>query len=227
MNLIKLCTLWGGIGLVMCLLISCELKGKKDLKKDISDVLVERDTISVGDSYDSILMNEESIILPNTVKTKEVSAYDKLFFGMQKEEVESLNKSREKIGLYSYNFVFKYNGDGELYRIDIKSSSEKTIHYETHLQAKYANLCRVVSEKYGKKSLCGALPSIFEVMNAKQYKMVEWQSGEKAIILYLVYASMDAYYTECRIVHKSMEKAEKERLYRVRNKDIIESSEKF
>jgi len=226
MSLNKLYTLWVSIGVLIFHLISCEIKDKQDVKDDISDVLKDRDTMSEMDFHDTLMMDEDSIEIMSFAK-EGVSAYDKLFFGMKKEEVNALNNSSQKVGRYIYKFAYKYNGDGELYRIDIKSSTEKTIHYETNLQAKYSNLCRVVSEKYGKKSSCGALPSIFDVMNAKRYKMVEWQSGEKVIILYLVYSSMDAYYTECRIVHKSMEKAENERLYRVKNKDIIESSEKF
>lgn len=217
-----------GISFLLGLLISCQPTDKTQPKEPSQNKvsITLNDTIVADTIYDPAAA--ENVMMENTEKIdSSVQAYDQLTFGMKKHEVNQLNKTRQKIGNFSYNFNYLYNGVGQLYKIIIKSAPEKTLYYETNLQSKYTNLCRVITEKYGKKSSCGMLPSIFDVMNAKLFKMVEWQDEDKKIILSLRYTSLDSYYVECSIVHKMMEKEENIRLYRLKNKDIIEASKKF
>lgn len=219
-------------------IISCHSAEKNKHEEPINDIpsltLIdsivtkkENDTSLVTDTvYDPYIVVDTMIEESEKIQSG-IQAYDKLTFGMQKHEVNQLNKARQKIGNFSYNFNYLYNGAGQLYKITIKSEPEKTLYYETNLQPKYSNLCRVIAEKYGKKSSCGMLPSIFDVMNAKLFKMVEWQDEDKKIVLSLRYTSLDSYYVECSIIHKMMEKEENIRLYRLKNKHIIEASKKF
>ena len=214
--------------ILIIVIISCQYKDKSDPMEENKYTVVQTqlDTIA-ADTMEENILPEDTIVTESEKTARRVQAYDKLYFGMKKNEVNSLNEARQKIGVYNYNFTYSYNGAGQLYGITIKSDPEKTVYYEKNLQPKYANICRVISEKYGKKSSCGTLPSIFDVMNAQRYKLVGWKEGEKMLNLYLRYATIDVYYVECRIVHASMEKAENIRLYRLKNKDILESSEKF
>jgi hypothetical protein len=216
------------ISFLLWLLISCQPTDKTQPKEPSQNKvsITLNDTIATDTVYDQSAA--ENVMMENTEKIESsVQAYDQLTFGMQKNEVNQLNKASQKIGNFSYNFKYLYNGAGQLYKITIKSEPEKTLYYESNLQRKYSNLCSVIAEKYGKKSSCGMLPSIFEVMNAKLYKMVEWQDEDKKIILSLRYTSLDSYYVECSIIHKMMEKEENIRLYRLKNKHIIEASKKF
>jgi hypothetical protein len=215
--------------ILLMVIISCQSKDKNQPTEENKYAMVQIHLDSVGvDTIEAINTIPEDTLIQEAENTNQgIQAYDQLYFGMTKIEVSRLNNSRQKIGNYHYNFSYSYNGTGELYSISIKSDPEKTLYYEQRLQPKYTNLCRVIAEKYGKKSACGLLPSIFDVMNAQRYKMVGWQEGEKKINLYLRFVSLDVYNVECRITHTSMEKAENQRLYRLKNKHIIESSEKF
>lgn len=214
--------------LIFIMIFSCQSKDKSLPKEDNKYTIAQTQPDSIaGDTIEAMTIPEDTTMLETENSNPGLQAYDKLYFGMKKNEVNRLNKSRQKIGSYSYNFSYAYNGAGELYSISIRSDPEKTLYYEQRLQPKYSNLCRVIAEKYGKKSACGLLPSIFDVMNAQRYKMVGWQEGEKKINLYLRFVSLDVYNVECRITHSTMENAENKRLYRLKNKHIIESAEKF
>ncbi|HRO09798.1 MAG TPA: hypothetical protein PK047_13105 [Saprospiraceae bacterium] len=217
-----------GYLLIFIMIFSCQSRDKNPPKEENKNALALTliDSTSV-DTFEALTTLEEITMLENENTNPGLQAYDKLYFGMKKNEVNKLNKSRQKIGSYSYNFSYVFNGAGELYSIVIRSDPEKTLYYEQRLQPKYSNLCRVIAEKYGKKSGCGLLPSIFDVMNAQRYKMVGWQEGEKKINLYLRFVALDVYNVECSITHDTMEKAENQRLYKLKNKHIIESAEKF
>lgn len=221
------------LGLCILGLQSCETFKKETKETNLPGELISEgtdmsevsDTLSVENEAASEHEDMDSISI--SVPEEKVAAYDRIYFGMTKREVDSLGTTREKIGYHFYNLKYRYDSEGKLYRIDIRSDREKAIQYEAKAQAHFSNLCRVIAEKYGKKPSCGALPSIFDVMNAKRYQMASWDIGEKSVILYIVYASADAYYTECRIVHRAMQEVEKTRMYKIKNKEIIESSEKF
>ena len=214
--------------IILIIIFSCQSKDKNPPKEDNNYVVAQtQPEFTAADTIETITTPMDTAMLETENTNPGLQAYDKLYFGMKKNEVNRLNKPRQKIGNYSYNFSYAYNGAGELYSISIRSDPEKTLYYEQRLQPKYTNLCRVIAEKYGKKSACGLLPSIFDVMNAQRYKMVGWQEGEKKIDLYLRFVSLDVYNVECRITHSTMEKVENKRLYRLKNKHIIESSEKF
>lgn len=154
-------------------------------------------------------------------------AFGKLKFGMTKAEVHQLNKSRQKLGLHYYNFSYAFNGKGELFAVNIFSDSKKVLYYERDVQQLYTNLCKVIAEKYGKKSSCGVLPSVFDVMNAETLWVNNWTNGDKKIKLGIRANKLESYDVICKIVHIPMEKAENKRMYRLKNKHIIESSEKF
>jgi hypothetical protein len=225
----------GTISLALCLvgLLSCETFKKEDRQPDISGAL-SSEAKAISEAHDTTVKEVElspdypaKDSIDAMVPVEKVAAYDRINFGMTKREVDSLGITREKIGYHSYRFTYRYDSEGGLYRIDIRSNNEKAIQYEARAQALYSNLCRVIAEKYGKKSSCGGLPSIFDVMNAQRYKMAAWEIGEKSVILYIVSTSPDTYYTECRIVHRAMQEAENARMYKIKNKVIIESSEKF
>ena len=174
---------------------------------------------------------QDSFVVLETVK-KDTSgaenfAFGKFKFGMTKAEVHQLNKSRQKLGLHYYNFSYAFNGKGELFAVTIFSDSKKALYYERSIQPIYTNLCRVIAEKYGKKSSCGVLPSVFDVMNSGTLWINTWTINEKKIRLGIKANKLDSYVVICKIVHIPMESAENKRMYRIKNKHIIESSEKF
>ena len=154
-------------------------------------------------------------------------AYGRVRFGMSKTEVEACNAKKQRLVHYTYHFTYSFNNRGELYAIYIHSDPEKAIYYETRLQRKYDNLCRIVSEKYGNKNQCGQLPSIFDVMNSKTMYVVKWQLAEKRIQIGVSQKQLDAYTAFCKISHPVMEKEALEYEYTKKNKKWKEASEKF
>ena len=164
----------------------------------------------------------------NSVDQVETSfAYGMVKFGMSKTEVEACNAKKQRLVHYTYHFTYSFNNKGQLYAIYIHSEPEKAIYYETRLQSKYDNLCRIVSEKYGNKKQCGQLPSIFDVMNSKTMYVVKWQLTEKRIQIGVSQKQLDAYTAFCKISHTVMEKEAIEYEYTKKNKKWKEASEKF
>ncbi|MBL0083608.1 MAG: hypothetical protein IPP37_14825 [Saprospiraceae bacterium] len=154
-------------------------------------------------------------------------AYGKVRFGMSKSEVEACNAKKQRLVHYTYHFTYSFNNRGELYAIYIHSEPEKTIYYETRLQSKYDNLCRIVSEKYGNKRKCGQLPSIFDVMNSKTMYLIKWQLAEKRIQIGVSQKQLDDYTVICKISHLAMEEEAIKFEYAKKNKKWKEASEKF
>lgn len=215
---------------LITLLASCN-SGEQVSVQNIAEFAEAQDTGTMQSaSYDS--MNVISNVEAESEVDSEASrddkhAFDKLEFGMHADEVRTLITPTLKLGKYNYRLTFLYNQNKELYALHIKSAEVKAIQYEGDLQALYMNLCRIISEKYGNRKSCRQLPSIFDVMNAGTYYTNKWDSGEKSIKLGVVQTQLNGYLVQCKISHTEMEKEEKERLYKIKNKDIIDASEKF
>jgi len=154
-------------------------------------------------------------------------AYGKLSFGMSQAQVKAINPERQKLADYYYHFTYRFNRKNELYAVYLHSEPSKAIAYETDLQAKYTNLCKVISEKYGYKSRCGSLPSIFDVMNNRTLYLTTWKISEKKIQIGIQQEQLDAYKVVCKISHMLREKAAQKEKYLKDNKKWIDASKKF
>lgn len=154
-------------------------------------------------------------------------AFGSLNFGMVKNEVENENEKRQLLGKYNYNFKYKYNDKNGLYSIIIISDPEKALNYDSGLKEKYANLSKIITIKYGEPKINSPYPSIFEVQNSKIFTTQKWEDGAKQIHLGMKENSLDSYCVVCTIFDSNLEKEEKQRLYNLKNKDIIDASEKF
>lgn len=182
--------------------------------------LPQNDTAGIGD--DTMLVVDT--IVP---KNYDEFAFGKLSFGMNPNQVKALNPGRQKLADFYYHFTYRFNRNNELYAIYLHSEASKAIVYETDLQAKYTNLCRVISEKYGNKSRCGSLPSIFDVMNNRTLYLASWKISEKKIQIGIQQEQLDAYKVVCKISHISREKAAQKEKYLKDNKKWIDASKKF
>jgi len=125
------------------------------------------DTSTLTESVENTIDNLES----------DITAFGKLFFGMNREEVKNNNRSPQKLGKYSYNFSYFFNSKNELYALNIYSSPTNSLKYETGVRGKYKNLYKIISIKYEKPSGSLAIPSIFDVMNAGIYWINKWKEG--------------------------------------------------
>lgn len=168
-------------------------------------------------------------ILPTSPEADQLAehAFDQLYFRMSSKEVDSLGDKRSVLGKYPYHFNYTLNQLDELYSITIYSQEVRSIEYETTLQAIHHNLCRIISERYGKKENCGTLPSLFDVMNAGSLTTQQWKVDAKTINLGIRHTQPNGFIVRCRIFHDLMEKEEQARLYKIKNKDIIEAADKF
>jgi hypothetical protein len=171
---------------------------------------------------DSVTLDTASEISPKYTE----QAFDRLYFGMSKTEVNKLNSNPQRLGKYNYHFSYQFNGCGELYALTIISGSVKTIVYE-NVSGSYNNLYNIISMKYGKPTGPKSIPSVFDVMNAGTYWINKWNPDNKTIRLGIRHKSQDSYDVLCRIVNVAKDKAEKQRLYELKNKDIIEAAKKF
>jgi hypothetical protein len=182
----------------------------------LADTLISKDSAS----NQTDITEEYSENVPNL-------AFGRLTFGMTLNDVKRLNKNPQKLGKYTYNFTYFFNGSRELYGLTLFSNSVKTIQYEDGLQGPYSNLFNIISIKYGKPSGPKAVPSVFEVMDAGIYWTNKWKMGEKEIKLGIRQRKQDSFDVICRIMNIPMEKAENKRIYRIKNKDILQAADKF
>jgi hypothetical protein len=197
--------------LMLSILSSCSFSDEKQVEKEEEEI-----------TEDTIVQSVEIIseVIPDY-------AFGRLEFGMPKEQVAELNADRQLLGKHNYNFSYSYNGDGELYRITIFSDATKAITFESEIGGRYYNLHKIISMKHGDPTGSRYVPSIFDVMNAGILWMNNWVSDKKEIRLGIRERKLDSYDVICTITETEMEKMENERLFRIRNKDVIEASEKF
>lgn len=154
-------------------------------------------------------------------------AYGLVKFGMSKKEVEVCNAKKQRLLNFTYEFNYSFNHNGQLYAIYLNSEPEKAIYYETRLQSKYGNLCRIISEKYGNQKKCGQLPSIFDVMNSKTLYLATWRLDHKLIQLGITQVDLNGYKVLCKISNPAMEKEAKHQEYLKKNKKLINAADKF
>lgn len=197
--------------LMLSILSSCSFSDEKQVEKEEEEI-----------TEDTIVQSVEifSEVIPDY-------AFGRLEFGMTKEQVAELNPYRQLLGKHYYNFSYSYNGSGELYKISIFSDAVKAVEYETGTGGKYYNLHQIISMKHGDPTGSRYVPSIFDVMNSGTLWINKWVSGKREIRLGIRERKLDSYDVLCTITETEMEKKESERLFRIRNKDIIEASEKF
>lgn len=176
---------------------------------------------------DTILKNNIDSFANNQTAQNNIRAFGNLYFGMLKDEVEANNEQRQLLGKYKYNFNYKYNYRNELYSILIISDSEKVLNYDSGLKDKYVNLSKIITTKYGDPKINLPYPSVFNVQNSKFFTTKKWDDESKQIHLGIKENSLDSYSAVCIIFDSVMEKEEKQQLYELKNKDIIDASEKF
>lgn len=184
-------------------------------------------TISPTSNSDNIEIDSIDKMEKSVEEQSSNLAYGKLWFGMKAGEVKRKNASRQKLATYHYNFSYGYNRNKELYAVYLHSDFVKAVVYETELQSRYTNLCRIIAEKYGKKSNCGALPSIFDVMNNHTMYLAKWHLQNKNIDLGIQYDALNAYRVVCNISQPQLEKAAKKEKYNQVNKKWIDASDNF
>lgn len=155
------------------------------------------------------------------------TAFGDLKFGMSKNEVESLNAKRQLLGKYNYNFSYSFDGENNLYKVKLSSDGIKTIEFDSALKNNYNNLLQIVKTKYGDATKNNGYPSVFDVQNSKKYMLNSWELGTKQISIGLQQNSLNNYSVYCEISDVNLQEAELNRLNRVKNKDIIQASEKF
>ncbi|MBK8699448.1 MAG: hypothetical protein IPN29_07850 [Saprospiraceae bacterium] len=178
-------------------------------------------------SRDSVSIENPDSLPEEDLNDDADNAYDRLKFGMTLQEVNDLNEAKQKLVNHCYRFSYSFNDKGELYAIYLRSDAEKAIYYETRLQSKYSNLCRIISEKYGNKDNCGTLPSIFEVMNNKTMFLAKWRLENKLIQVGITQVELNGYKVLCKISNPVMEQEAKRQNYLKKNKKRIDASEKF
>ena len=154
-------------------------------------------------------------------------AFAGLLFGMNEAEVDEANPGKERLGKYNYSFVPQFNGDMELYKLTISSDEVKAIRFDSDLLTNYNNLYKILETRYGKPLLNNQFPSIFEVQNSKKFIMNKWEEGTKNIHISLVDNNLNSYAVVCDIFDKNMMESEKERLYKLKNKDVLDAAQKF
>ncbi len=155
------------------------------------------------------------------------TAFAGFTFGMKETEAEDINPGKEKLGKFNYRFSPQFDGNDELYKLTLSSEGVKTIKFETDLLVNYNNLYKIVETRYGKPLASKKFPSIFDVQSSKKYLMSKWEQGTKNIQISLVENSLNSYAVVCDIFDKNMSEAEKERLYKLKNKDVLDAAEKF
>jgi hypothetical protein len=155
------------------------------------------------------------------------TALGNLRFGMNKEQVGLASEKRQLLGKYNYNVENSFNGEGKLFATNLSSDGVKAIGYDTDLKNRYLNLHQIIKTKYGESISRRNYPSIFDVQKTGKYWIDKWELGTKQIYLGIVENNLNNYSVVSKILDKNMEEIELKRLKDLRNKGIIEASEKF
>lgn len=196
-------------------------------RNNSEEIIFDLPTADTVDTHNMVAITREPI--PQNLQAYQLKehAFDQLYFGMSSVELDSFGNKRSVLGKYQYHLDYTLNQLDELYSITIYSQEVRSIEYETTLQAIHHNLCRIISERYGNKENCGTLPSLFDVMNAGSLTTQQWKVDAKTINLGIRHTQPNGFIVRCRIFHDLMEKEEQARLYKIKNKDIIEAADKF
>jgi hypothetical protein len=197
----------------------------EEANREISKQSVNK--IQISDTTSLIIKDSIYFAKPEIENEGRGNAFGNIDFGMQSNDVKRLNKNPQKLGKYIYNFEYFFNGEQKLYALILLSAPVKTILYEDVLQSNYSNLYNIISIKYGKPTGPNSIPSIFDVMNARTYWINKWQKSDKVIKLGIKNIKKYNFRLICKIVDIQMEKAEKKRLYNLKNKDMIKAADKF
>ncbi|WP_346858569.1 hypothetical protein [uncultured Draconibacterium sp.] len=155
------------------------------------------------------------------------TAFGDFVFGMNKTQVAELNIESEKLGKYNYSLSPRFTNQDELYQLTLTSSGVKAIKFESDLSGNYTNLFKIIEIRYGAPLMQKKFPSVFDVQESKKYVMSKWEQGTKIIAISLVENNLNSYAVVCDIFDSNMSAAEKERLNKLKNKDITEAAEKF
>jgi hypothetical protein len=155
------------------------------------------------------------------------TAFGDFVFGMNKTEVAELNINKEKLGKYDYFLSPRFTNKDELYQLTLKSSGVKAIKFESDLSGRYTNLFKIIETRYGAPLMQKKFPSVFDVQESNKYLMSKWEQGTKIISISLVENNLNNYAVVCDIFDSNMSATEKDRLNRLKNKDITEAAEKF
>lgn len=155
------------------------------------------------------------------------TAFGDFVFGMNKTEVAELNIDKEKLGKYDYFLSPRFTDADELYQLTLTSSGVKALKFDAELSGRYTNLFKIIETRYGAPVLQKKFPSVFDVQESKKYVMSKWEQGTKIISISLVENNLNNYAVVCDIFDSNMSATEKDRLNRLKNKDITEAAEKF
>lgn len=169
----------------------------------------------------------EDFVEVDTFVLAQKVAFGELEFGMGKERVDTLNAPRQVLGKYSYNFSYSFNADNQLYIVRLKSNGIKSIYYDDNLKFNYHNLYKILKIKFGEPTFNRGYPSVFDVMNSKKMLIAKWEIGVKKIEIGLQENGMNSFSVYCEITDEEMKEAEMLRLYKVKNKDMLEAADKF
>lgn len=169
----------------------------------------------------------EDFVEIDTFAQAQKVAFGALGFGMGKEQVDTLNPRKQILGKYNYNFTYSFNADNQLYQVRLKSNGINTLYYDDNLKFNYQNLYKILKIKFGEPIFNRGYPSVFDVMNSKKLTLARWEIGIKQINLGLQENGMNSFSVFCEISDEEMKEAERLRVYKVKNKDILEAADKF
>ena len=210
---------------IICLFFlwtSCGMLNKnKDSEKSSEEITLSPEEL------EAIKKAKQDSIEKAEFELTEKTAVGDVQFGMDKQEVEKLSESNQKLGKYSFNSTNIYNGDGQLYSLVLDSNPEKAINYDNGLKSKYWNLYKILNIKYGEPETNKGFPSIFDVQKTGTYWINVWHFGTKEIKLGLKEHALNSYTVRCNITDSEMQKAEIDRLQKIKDKDYIEAAKKL
>lgn len=206
------------------LLSQCGFIKKKNQNEPVSEPV---QTVKTQEEIQAIEKARADSIENAEYNLMQKTAFGNLIFGMPKTQAETANEKRQLLGKYSYNFQNLFNGNDELYAVILNSDGEKAIAFDSGLKAKYNNLYKIIETKYGKSTEKREYPSIFEVQEVGNYWVDKWELGNKQIHLGIKENALNSYSVASKIFDKKMEDDEAKRLNDLKNKDVIQASEKF
>jgi hypothetical protein len=225
-----------GIKVGVILLVTAWMSGCRESQKEENPPvvsIVEEAQDSLTPLEDTIMAPEVAVQVDSTPDTLSLTlpaypmAFDTFRYGMDKKTVTASARKNMKLGNYKYDMQYVFDHRDRLYQVVITSGSVQVIRYEADLDALYKNLYDVIAFKYDKPKGPRAMPSVFDVLNARTYWINRWEPDGKRIQLGLQEREMNALRVICKMTQPDLEKEEKEYQFRVKNKDKLEAAEKF
>lgn len=165
----------------LLLLISCNSNKKNELAEK-----------RMADSIQKVRLLERQNFMADSLEkamrfNQAMTAFGEIKFGMRRNTVQAIMKKTldqgksKMLGACNYTFSPSFNDAGQLYMLQLQTSSESSLQLESSVRAKVDNLKQIITTKYGEPKKSFGYPDDFAFVETQIQWTNVWEFDTKTI----------------------------------------------